>query len=249
MPVRHVVAMILASKPPDAVSTLLAMTPDRIDVLLDEIPPVNLGRLICAARPREQETLMSTLSSRQRRAALSTLSTVHLVRLVAALPPESAWAVLADMSPGSAAGLFAELPVEPRRRLESSPPPELSPGLASAMYVRSVVETIVRTASRTTWLDEGIGDVLAEVFGKFVHIAARYGSGLVLEAREVVAAARRARWNDIVGMLVCTNMQVSESADAQAAAIRRAGSPIEVIHWLDPNDDGVFKRSLVRLVG
>jgi hypothetical protein len=124
-----------------------------------------------------------------------------------------------------------ELPNELRRRLDRVRPLDLSLDFASAIYLRSAVETIVRATSRTTWLDERTGDVLAEVFGKLVHIAVRYCPGFALDPRDIVAAAQRANWDDIVGLLVLTNATLSDSASNQAAAIRRTGAPIEVIHW------------------
>ncbi len=248
MPTKHVVALILASKPTAAVAVLMAMTPDRMDALLAEIPPTNLGRIVSAAGDNTP-TLIAALSPHQRRAAISTLPAKDIVRLLATAAPDVAWTMLADMPPAIAAGVHAELPDERRRQLDKAAPPDRSPDLASAMYLRSAVERIVRTTSRTTWLDDRVGDVLAEVFGKLVHVAVRYRSGLALDARDVVAAARRANWDDIAGMLVMTNAELSVSASNQAAAIRRNGSPIEVIHWFDAEDDGEFKRSLVRLAG
>jgi MgtE-like protein len=249
MPTKHVAAMILATKPAAAVAILLAMTPDRIEALLDAIPPANLGRILCAAGPRDTPTLIAALSPSQRRAALSTLTAKDVVELLGVVAPGTAWALLADMPPAIAAGIHAELPNELRRRLDRVRPPDLSLDFASAIYLRSAVETIVRTTSRTTWLDERSGDVLAEVFGKLVHIAVRYCPGFALDPRDIVAAAQRANWDDIVGLLVLTNATLSDSASNQAAAIRRTGAPIEVIHWFDAEDDGVFKRSLVRIAG
>lgn len=249
MPTKHIVAMMLACKPADAVAILLNMTPDRISTLLDEIPPAFLGRMVTAARPDDKETLFATLPPESWRAALSTLSTTEIGQILSTVAAEFGWTILADMSPDVAANIFAGLPDGLRRLLQKSTPPDLPSGLASAMYVRTAVDTIVQTASRTAWLDKRTGDVLAEIFGKSVHIAVRYRSDLALGDEDIVAEARRARWEDIVGLLIVTNRAVSNTAANQAASIRRAGSPIEVIRWTDVEDNGVLKRSLVRLVG
>jgi hypothetical protein len=241
--------MMLACKPADAVAILMNMTPDRFSTLLAEIPPAYLGRMVTAARPEDKEALVAALAPGSWRVALSTLSTVEIGQVLSAVADEFAWTILADMSPEVAANIYAELPDGLRRRLQKSTPTDLPSGLASAMYVRAAVETIVQTATRTAWLDQRAGDVLAEIFGKSVHIAVRYRSGLALGAEDIVAEARRARWEEIVGLLVFTNREVSNTATNQAAAIRRAGSPIEVVRWTDVEDNGALKRSLVRLAG
>lgn len=249
MPIKHVVAMMLACKPADAVAILMNMTPDRFGALVDEIPPAYLGRMVIAARPGEKEALVAALPPECWRSVLSALSTAEIGQVLSTVAAEFAWRILADMSPEAAANIFAELPEGLRRLLQKSTPPDLPSGLSSAMYVRSAVETIVRTASRTAWLDQRAGDVLAEIFGKSVHIAVRYRSGPALGDEDIVAEVRRARWEEIVGLLVVTNKAVLYTATNQAANIRRAGSPIEVIRWTNIEDNGVLKRSLVRLAG
>jgi hypothetical protein len=249
MPTKHVVAMLLASKPAQATTALLAMTPNRIRTLLGELPAANLGRMVHAAGARDKATLVATLSPSQLRDALSDLSAMHLVQILTDLPPELGWAVLRDVPARAAAGLIVELPAERQRRLEDLLPPDKSAELTSALYERRVTEAIVRSVERTTRLDDRTGDLRAELFGRVVQIAVRYVAGVTLTGPDVAAAASNAKWREIAGLLVLTNAESAETARTQVSEFCRAGTPIEVVTWLDTRDDGAFKRSLVRLAG
>jgi len=156
---------------------------------------------------------------------------------------------LCDVPARVAAGLIAELPAERQRRLEDLLPPDQFVELASALYERRATEAIVRSAERTTRLDDRTGDLRAELFGRVVQIAVRYVAGASLTGPDVAAAASNARWREIAGLLVLTNAEPAETARTQVAEFRRAGISIEVIRWFDTRDDGAFKRSLVRLAG
>jgi MgtE intracellular N domain len=249
MPTKHVVAMLLASKPAQAAAALLAMTPDRIDTLLAAISSAKLSRIVRGAGARDQVTLLATMSPTQRHAVLSELSTTDLVRLLGDLPPDLSWAALRDMPPRVAAGLLAELPAEPKRRLENLTPQDLSVELASALYERRATETVVRAAESTTRLDADTGDLRAELFGAAVQIAVRYLADAELAGPQVAAAAGEGRWGEISGLLVVTNARLSDSAQSQAAHLRQTGTPVDLIRWLDTGDDGTLKKALVRLAG
>lgn len=211
MPTKQVVAMILATNPSGAAKILLGMTPDRLSMLLTEIPPANLGQIVSAASARDKSTLIANLSPTQRWAALSTLTTTGVARLLVALPPELAWTILGDVRPEIAASIFAELPSELRLRLENGQPPDLLPEFAAALYRRAAVDTIVRTASHTAWLDERAGDVMAEVLGKSIQISVRYRSSFALEGADILTEARRARWDKIAGQF--TNKKAPANHD------------------------------------
>jgi hypothetical protein len=248
MPTKQVLAMVLATKPGAAATVLLGMTPDRLATLLLEIPPANLGRIVSAAGPREQPALIGALSPTQRRAALATLTTREVAQLLVAIGPDLAWTILGELPAETAVTIYTDLPPAPREGLERSKPHDLSVDFRAAIYRRAAVETIGRTVSRTAWLDASACDVLAELFRKSIQIAVRF-RGVPLEGSDIDTEVNRVRWDTIDGLLVVTNLNVPKNVQERAVALREAGSPVDLIKWIDASDDGVLKRSLARLVG
>jgi hypothetical protein len=247
MPIRNVIAMLRASKPADAANVFLSMTQDRIGLLMLEFEPADLARMLHSAKPAQKPGLVAAMPAERRLPVLRQLSMTQLVELIAGLPPGPAALLLSDIPPRVAAEVYAELPGELKQRLPEllgrSQPVEFW----SVLYERRAAEAVVGAARRVSWLDERAGELLAEVFGKLVHVALRYRPETPLTGTDIDHAANRGNWREIAGMVLLTNVLVAESARGQIQAISDSGRPIEALHWASEADDGVFKRVLVRM--
>jgi hypothetical protein len=247
MPIQQVIIMLRATKPADAANVLLSMTSDRIQVLMTELDPVDIARILDGAKDPQKLGLVLAIPAAGRLAVLRLLPLPRLVALLCVLPPEPAAGLLATVPPRVAAELFTELPAEVRRPLPDLLEPLQPVEFWSVLYERRAAEAVVEAARRVSWLDERAGELQAEVFGKLLHIAVRYVPETPLSGAQVAEAANRADWRGIVGLMVLSNLTPAESARAEAEALTRAGRPVEVLRWFDQNDDGVFKRALVRM--
>jgi hypothetical protein len=121
--------------------------------------------------------------------------------------------------------------------------------LGQAMYERQARESVVRAAPNVSWLDQSSCDIAADLFGRRVHVAIRFVPETGLLQVDVVRAVRHADWMGIAGMLVVTNAAPAEPALLEAKHQQQAGRRVELIRWADRRDDGVLKRTLVRLAG
>lgn len=248
MPTKQVIALLTSAKPAQAAGILLSMTPDRVAVLLTELDPAHTARILLAARDRRADVFMA-IPAEQVPQVLAHLSMPQFVELLVAVPPPAAAQLLRDRPPRWAADILSELPPETSTRLRAILTEDQSEAFSSAVYERRAAESVVGIATRVSWSDQRACDLLAEVFGKQVHIAVRYLPRAPLTASDVDLAASYAHWGHIVGLVLLTNVALDDSGSQQARAFTRSGRPLEALRWIDERDDGAFKRALVRLAG
>jgi MgtE intracellular N domain len=247
MPVKQVLAMLRASKPAAAANVLLALTADRVGVLMTELEPPDVARILLGAKPAQKAELLAWVPADARLPVLRQLSTPQLIGLLSELPPAPAARILTDLPPRVAAELFVELAADVRGRL-GEPLAQTQPDeFWSVLYDRRAAETLVSVASRVSWLDERAAELQAEVFGQQVHVAVRYRARPGLTGPDLAEAAARVSWPEVAGLLVLTQLGLADSAKSEAEVIRRSGFPVEAIRWADDSDDGTLKRALVRL--
>ena len=247
MPTNLVVALLKSATPAQAVGTLLSMTADRIAILLTEMEPAHIARLLLAAKADQKAGLFAAIPAERAPLVLQELSMPQFADFLSGIPTQTAAQLLLAGPPRWAADVLTELPAEIRARLQAMMTGDQPEELSTAVYERGVADSIVRIAARVSWFDQRTCDLLAEVFGRIVHVAVRYRARDSLTDTEIHEAATRANWRDIAGLVVVTNLALADSAAGHARAICRTGRALELLRWIDEQDDGALKRVLVRL--
>jgi hypothetical protein len=175
---------------------------------------------------------------------------VHqLADVVTVLPIDVAVRLVRDMSPRAAADLLLEIPTQRRASLQDAMTPSRPDEFAATVYQRQAEESILRIATRASWLDQEAGSLLSEVFGRTVQVMIRYRPDPVFTEVDLHAAAQAADWRRIVGLVVLTNAAPTPGVAVLIRELRAVGHVVDVVPWIDDRDDGSFKRALVRLVG
>jgi hypothetical protein len=249
MPTKHVIAMLNSAGAAQGADTLLAMPADRIEVLIDEMTPTEVGRLLAGARADRKADLLSAIGP-YRAPSILALFTVHqLADLVSSLPMPAAVNLVRSMNPHAAADMLMEIPTQQRLILQEEVlAPQQPQDLTSTAYHREVEESVSRIATQVTWLDQPGGHLLAEVMGRPLEIVMRHMPEAPFDGDDVRAAAGRVDWRRAVGALVLTNATPTDTVSPVIRELREHGHPINVVRWLNEGDDGILKRALVRLV-
>jgi hypothetical protein len=248
MPTKHVIAMLNSVGAAQGAETLLAMPADRIETLMNEMSPADVGRLLHGARTDRKADLLAVIGPKRAPAVLGRFSIHQLADLVASLPLPGAVNLLHSMSPAAAADLLLEIPTRRRLLLQDALSPRQPDEFSSAVYQREVEESVVRIASRASWLDQVAGHLLAEVMGRPFQIVVRYRPEGTFTGDDLRDAAGRVDWRRVTGMLVLTNALPGEDCSAVIRELRQFGHAVDVVRWVNEADDGLFKKALVRLV-
>jgi hypothetical protein len=225
------------------------MTPDRLDVLVREMPPADLARILTGVAPEHQRQLIRSLPVEPLRLVLPHLSATELADVLGVVDTDTAWHILRQVPPRYAAELQAEVNEPARTALRETVPADAPVEFWAAEYEHRVAESLVRTAQRVSRLGQQTGDFVAEAFGKKVQVAVRYRPRYAaLTGADVQLLGRLARWDLVVGLIVLSNMAFADDA-RRAAADVFPGHRVELLHWIDGRDDGTLKRLLVQIAG
>jgi hypothetical protein len=248
MPTKHVIAMLNSVGAAQGADTLLSMPGDRIEVLMNEMNSAEVGRLLDGARADRKADLLAVIGPHRAPGILSRFTIHQLAELVASLPLPGAVDLVRSMAPHAAADLLLEIPTQRRLMLQESLVPRQPQEFTSAVYHREVEGSVVRIATRASWLDQAGGHLLAEVMGRPFQIIMRHYPGGTFTGDDVRTVAGQVDWRRVVGAIVLTNGTPADSIHAAVRELRQYGHAVDVVRWLNDGDDGELKRALVRLI-
>ncbi len=245
--INDLVAMITSAGANQAASTLLNLPAHQIRAVMAELSPGEVARLLIGARHDRKADLLAIIGTDRMPAVLSRLTVHQLADVISVLPIEFAIALVRDMSPRTAADLLLEMPSQQRAMLQQAMAPRRPDQFAATVYQRQAVESVLRIATRVSWLDQASGHLLTEVFGRTVQVTIRYRTDSVFTENDLHAAEASPDWLRISGLLVLTNATPVAGLAAMLRDLRQRGRAVELVPWVDDRDDGAFKRALVRL--
>ena len=249
LPASEVVAQIMSASANHAANMLLGMPAVQIRAVMHELGPAEVARVVVGARPDRKADLLGVIGSDQMPAVLARLTVHQLADVITVLPIDVAVRLARDMSPRAAADLLLEIPTQRRAALQEAMAPSRPDEFAATVYQRQAEESILRIATRVSWLDQAAGSLLSEVFGRTVQVMIRYRPEPVFTEVDLHAAAQAADWRRIVGLVVLTNAAPAPGVAVLIRDLRAIGHVVDVVPWIDDRDDGSFKRALVRLAG
>jgi hypothetical protein len=249
LPTNDVVAQIMSAGANQAATMLLGMPAVQIRAVLNDLGPAEVARVVVGAHPDRKADLLGVIGSDRMPAVLSRLTVHQLADVISVLPIEVALRLVRDMSPRAAADLLLEIPTQRRAALQEAMTPSRPDEFAATVYQRQAQESILRIATRVSWLDQSAGSLLSEVFGRTVQVMIRYRADEVFTEVDLHAAAQAADWRRIVGLVVLSNATPVPGVASMLRDLRAMGHPVELVPWADDRDDGTFKRALVRIVG
>jgi hypothetical protein len=248
MPTKHVIAMLNSVGAAQGADTLLSMPGDRIEVLMNEMTPAEVGRLLDGARTDRKGDLLAVIGPHRAPAILSRFTIHQLADLVSSLPLQGAVDLLRSMSPHAAADLLLEIPTQRRMMLQEVLVPSQPEQFTSAVYHREVEQSMLQIATRISWLDQVAGALLAEVMGRPFQIMVRHRPDASFTGDDLRIVASLVDWRRVVGAVVLTNAAPADSVAPAIRELRQYGQAIDVVRWHNDGDDGQFKRALVRLI-
>jgi|SRR4051794_29050480 len=248
MPTKHVIAMLNSVGAAQGADTLLSMPGERIEVLMNEMNPAEVGRLLDGARADRKADLLAVIGPHRAPGVLSRFTIHQLAELVSSLPLAGAIDLLRSMGTHAAADLLMEIPTQKRLMLQESLVPRQPQESTAFSYHREVEASVVRIATRASWLDQAGGHLIAEVMGRPFQIIMRHLPDATFTGDDLRTVAAQVDWRRVVGSVVLTNATPADNIQAAVREIRQYGYAIDVIRWLNDGDDGIFKKALVRLV-
>jgi hypothetical protein len=243
------IAQIVSAKANHAANMVLSMPWVQIQAVMGDLGPSEVARVLVGAHPDRKADLIGVIGSDRIPAVLSRLTVHQLADMVSVLAIEVAVALVRDMSPRAAADLLLEIPTQRRVALQEAMTPTRPDEFAATVSQRQAEESILRIATRVSWLDQSAGSLLAEVFGRTVQVMVRYRPDAAFTEVDLHGAAKAADWRRIVGLVVLTNAKPATGIPSVIRELRIMGRSADVVSWLDNGDDGSFKRALVQLAG
>jgi len=249
MPTAQLIAILKSSGPAQAVSLLLSMPAERMAVLSAMLEPAAIARMLVLAPGDRRAELLATVPAERVPLVLRELSTRRGAALLSLFPTEWVEQVLRSAPPDQAAELMSAMPQGVGSRLLESMELDSSDELASAVYEQAAMRSVARAAVQVSQLDDNACDLLAEVFGKRLRICVRYCATEAMLGFAVYHAATEVSWRGVAGIVIVTNVALTDDVALIVENARSLGRTLEVVRWADERDDGVFKRALVRLAG
>jgi hypothetical protein len=244
----QLIAMLNSVGPARGADTLLAMPADQIQMLISVMRPAQIARLVDGARAERKPELLAAIGPTRWPMVLGQLSVHQVVDLVSSLPLPVAVTFLRSMSPAATAGLLMEFPTQRQVMLQEALGAQQPPEATSTDYRRQAENSVARIATRMSRLDNGSGDLVAEVMGRPFHIAVRHHTDAALTGEDLRLVAGRVDWRLVAGMLLMTNAVPADTVGAVVRELRNYGHAVDVVRWSDDSDDGTLKRALVRLL-
>jgi hypothetical protein len=248
MPVAQVIAMLNAIPPERAVDTLLAMPADRIEAVLATLAPVRIARLLVGARPDHTSRVIAVIGRHRIAGVVALLNLRQLAEVVIPLPLPLALELLAVVPPTTAADLLLEIPTPLRLSLREALSVSQPPEFASAVYQREAGELAVRVASRASWIDQAAGRLRIAVLDRPFEIVVRYLAHGSFGGDELREAAAAVDWQRVAAMVVVTNAPLGRDCGLAINDLRTSGQRVDIVEWVNGDDDGPFKRAVVKLV-
>lgn len=229
----------------DAAALVLDMPWPQTRAVLNALGPREVARLLLGVRADRVAELLGHLSPELLSGSLAYLSVAQIAELVPLVPVESAVRVVTHLAPDAAAALLLALPTQHRLVLQERLPP---PAPATGGYRDQAEQAVRRTAGRVSALDPRGTALLTEVFGRPIQVLIRDRPATTFGAAELPAAIGATDWQRVAGVIVLTNAALDPTLPGALREARQRGYVVEVVQWQDERDDGILKRTLVRLI-
>ncbi|MFI5845246.1 magnesium transporter MgtE N-terminal domain-containing protein [Catenuloplanes sp. NPDC051500] len=237
--------MIRSSPPANGVTLMKGMPPDRLPVVVKELTPADLARLLPVMQGDFRSRVVGMLSEAQ------------LIGVAAKLPPDAAVAVLRALPAERLVPLAGRLPAAVATALYDTLPAKVQPDVLSRMdprqaqaavaphYERAVADALARANAEVLIPHSGpAGILLVPLFGGRVAVAPRHGDDGRVAVRDAEEAAYHHRAN---AALAITDVPVAEEVRAYCAQARRDGRTLDTAFWGSDRHDSTLKRALVGL--
>ncbi|MFY1637762.1 magnesium transporter MgtE N-terminal domain-containing protein [Solwaraspora sp. WMMB335] len=246
MPVTQLIAMVRSTPPRQAVGLLAAMPADRLPVVVAELQPADLIRLLPAAGNDLRTRMLALLTADQLADLARAMPVADAVEILARLPTGQVQAVANRLPQPTAAALLGALPTDRQAELLSVMRPQQAQAAWAGTYQREVAEALTRANAEVSIpADAPAGIVLVQIFGWRITVAARRDDDGRIAVRDAEDAAYRLRAN---AALAVTDYQPATDVLDYCDEARRQGRPISAVSWTDNRHDGYLKRALVGLV-
>lgn len=249
MPTPQVITLLKASGPAKAAATLLTFPGDRIGVLLAAMPPADLAGVLAASTAAQRSQLLPGMTAEKTLLVLAELTTGQVADVLAAMPPAPAAALLSAAPAPEAGRILSVLPEGTRVAVLELMAPDRAADVLAARYEQRVINSVSRITRRVFRLPWPTCDLTAGVLHRSVHVAVRYHGRRALADQEVWEVATAADWNNIAGIAVVTDAELTDAVLRYGSTVDAAGYPLELLRWTSEEDDGALKRALVRLGG
>lgn len=241
-----VIARIVAAKAGDAAAMVLAMHWQQSRTVLAALGPREVARLLRGVRADRVSDLMAQVPPGLLPAVLAQLALPEIAQLLPLLAMDGAVRVVQSLPPQVAAELLVMLPTAQRMALQSALPPAPPAGPAGG-YGSLVEQAVRRSVGQASWADPQRRSLVTEVFGRAVQVVAWDRPGGSFGPAELQAAIGATDWRHATVLAVVTNATLEPTLPAAVREARVAGHTLEPVQWVDERDDGVLKRTLVRL--
>jgi hypothetical protein len=237
---------IVRASAADAAAMVLDLPEPVIRTALTALGPREVARLLLGVRADRLADLLAYLPDDLLSAVLAQLTVAQLAEFVPLVPVESAVRVVTHLPADVASELLLALPTPERLALQRRLPPPSPPG---GGYRDQVAQAVRRATGTVTVLDRAGRALLTEVFGRPVQILVRDRPGTTFGAGDVAGVVGATDWRRVAGLVVVTNAALDPALAAGLREARTRGYVVEVVAWQDDRDDGLLKRTLVRLGG
>lgn len=226
----------------DAAAMVLDLPPPFIRTALDALGPREVARMLLGVRADRVDELLGYIPATILSNALALLTLPQIAELVPLVTVESAVRLVAHLAPDTASALLLALPTQYRLVLqERLPPPTPSD------YQNQAEQAVRRATGRVTQVDPRGATLLTEVFGRPIQVIIRDRPGTMFGPADLPAVIGATDWRRVVGVVVLTNSALDSGLAAALREARQRGYVVEVVAWQDARDDGLLKRTFVRL--
>lgn len=241
--------MLRGAGPREAVRILRSVPPERVSVLLTEMETAEVARLIVAAGGDQTADMLRSVPAERFAPIIRCMSMRELANLVGAVPPELAARCLEAVTARAAVEVISELPEPDQARLVDLIEAQHRGDVSQALYERNAQESVVRIATRVSWLNQATCDLLAVAMNQTFQVAVRHRRVPPFTLDDIDSVLSTAAWATIAGLIVLTNVPPDTNADQRLRQVRSSGRLVDVLRWTDRRDDGTLKRTIVRMVG
>lgn len=241
-----VLARIAAAHAADGAAMVLDLPWQQTRAVLAALGPREVARLLLGVRADRLAELLDRVPPEMLPAVLANLSVPEIAELLPLVPLQTAVRVATSLPPPTAANLLLALPTQHRVVLQRYLPIAAEAAPAGG-YLEQAEQAVRRATGTANWLDPRGGALLTEVFGRPVLIVIRDRPSGVFSAADLLAAVGATDWRRVSGLVVVTNAALDPGVGGGLREARQRGYLVEVVQWQDERDDGLLKRTLVRI--
>jgi len=246
LPVTQLIAIVRSSRPRDAAALLAAMPAHRLPLVLAEMRPTEVARLIGAEPAHLRGTLAAALGTDQMTELLRVVPAAEAAGVLSTLPDDRLASVVEHLPDHIVSVLLVWLPPDPQSTVLAVMNRDRRHAVRSQMYENAVADALVRANAAVDAPDSSArGILVARSLGRRIAVAARCGDEGHVAVRDAVEAAHRL---GIRGALAVIDRRPADDIVRYCRDARTHDQPIDVVVWVEADDDNSLKRGLVRLL-